>query len=197
MLSKYQNERTNKDLKAIMSQFRDSYRSMSESSRMEYMKTLAPGAQVPKEGVIYGDERRSEFETMCRGYRAKASDVIQGAIGDLKKVMTESPSTDAVNTITLLNLRADVTPEEIQDLIGRYGDNVQAYKAIASVANEKGVRGYNLAHPIEIAIRDAEDLERAIERSVSAFSAASGHTSDAFISMIDSQIDSVFPVDGE
>ena len=196
-MGKFSNERINKDLKSIMSQFRDSYKSMSDASRLEYIKTLAPGANVPEEGRIYGDDRRAEFESMCQGYRAKVSDFIQGAIKDLKNKVTESPSPDAVNTITLLNLRSDVTPEEIDDLIDRYGDNVQAYKAIVSIANEKKIKGLDVIHPIEIEIRDAEDLESAIERSLNIASATSGHTSDAFLDMIDLQIDNAFPTDGE
>lgn len=196
-MTKFQNERVNKDLKSVMSQFRDAYKSMSDASRLEYIKTLAPGASVPEEGRIYGDDKRAEFESLCQGYRAKVNDIIQGAIKDLKTKVTESPSSDAVNTITLLNLRTDITPEEIEDLISRYGDNVQAYKAITSVAIEKGVKGFDTVHPVEIEIRDAEDLESAIERSLNIASATSGHTSDAFLDMIDLQIDNVFPVDGE
>ena len=51
----FTSQRINKDLKSLVSQFKDGFRIKCDSSRNAYMKTLSPGAPMPLEGRIYGD----------------------------------------------------------------------------------------------------------------------------------------------
>lgn len=188
------NEKTNKELKSIISQFKDSYRIACDSSRNEYMKTLSAGARVPKEGILYGDERRQEFESMCAGYRDKALALLNKVLSDLHDKMTEAPSTDAVNSITLLGLRKNISQSEIENLLERYGDNPQAWNTIVSIARDHNL-SYFGNHPIEGQISAINDLSRSLERVLSTRSAIDGHATDGFLSMVEMQIDEVFPAE--
>lgn len=188
------NEKTNKELKSIISQFKDSYRIACDSSRNEYMKTLSAGARVPKEGILYGNERRQEFESMCAGYRDKALALLNKVLSDLHDKMTEAPSTDAVNSITLLGLRKNISQSEIENLLERYGDNPQAWNTIVSIARDHNISSFG-DHPIEGQISDINDLSRSLERVLSTRSAIDGHATDGFLSMVEMQIDEVFPAE--
>ena len=174
------NEKTNKELKSIISQFKDSYRIACDSSRNEYIKTLSAGARVPKEGILYGDERRQEFESMCAGYRDKALALLNKVLSDLHDKMTEAPSTDAVNSITLLGLRKHISQSEIENLLERYGDNPQAWNTIVSIARDHDIHAFN-DHPIKRQIEAVDGLARTMERTISAQSANGGHASDGFL----------------
>ena len=198
MLSKFQREQINKELKAIVAQYGDAYRMLCDGSRVAYMKTLAPGAPVPKEGVIYGEEERQQFKAMCDGYRANANAILADVIDNYRKIMTEAPTTEAVNTVSLLNLRSTVTADEINDLLDRYGENVQAFRAISSVATEKGLKEYEwFMHPVESDMQKAEDLSKALDRALSDTNANAGHASNGYLDIINMQIDNTFPADGE
>lgn len=188
------NEKVNKELKSIISQFKDSYQIACDSSRNAYMKTLPAGARVPKEGILYGDERRQEFESMCAGYRDKALALLNKVLSDLHDKMTEAPSTDAVNSITLLGLRENISQSEIENLLERYGDNPQAWNTIVSIARDHDIRAFS-DHPIEGQISAINDLSRSLERVLSTRSASAGHATDGFLSMVEMQIDEVFPAE--
>lgn len=190
----YSNEVVNKELKSLLSQFKDSYKMASESSRNEYMKTLVPGAEIPKTGVIYGDNRVREFESMCDGYRGKMKSIIADVSSDLKDKETEAPSTEAVNSITLLSMRKNVTEDEIDNLLTRYGDNQQAWRTINSIAKDHNIHVFR-DHENEGKLSRVNDLEANLDRALSASSAISGHASDGYLSMIAMEIDNVFPVE--
>ena len=192
----FTNQRINKDLKSLVSQFKDGFRIKCDSSRNAYMKTLSPGAPMPLEGRIYGDGNRQEFESECMGYRNKAREILGDYLGDLKKKATEAPSTDAVNTISLLNMRSNITEREIDDLLTRYGDNPQAWRAINSIAIDHDIRVFK-DHPVYEEISTVEDLGASLDKAISLQSAESGHASDGYIALVNAQIDGAFPTGEE
>lgn len=186
-------QRVNKDLKSLTSRFKDGYRITCESSRNAHMRTLSPGSPMPPQGIIYGDNIRKEFESECSGYRVKAREIIDEALQDLKKKETEAPTNEAVNSITLLNLRKEITENEIDDLLTRYGkDNPQAWRAINSIAYDHGIKVFK-DHPVYEEIEAVEALGKTLEKTISLSSAESGHASDGYITLVDEQIDNVFP----
>lgn len=185
----YSNEKANKELKSIISQFKDSYRIACDTSRNAYMKTLSAGAQIPREGFIYGDNFKAEFESMSSGYRDKVREIIGKNLSELREKMTEAPSTEAVNSITLLNMRKDVTENEIENLLSRYGDNHQARNTIVSIARNHGIYNFGDDETTE-RIADLESLESNLTKSLSASTA-----NDGLFAMMELDIDDVFPVE--
>lgn len=189
----YQIEKANKDLKTILSQFKDSYRMICDSSRNSFMKTLSPGAPVPREGLIYGNDCLDEFESMCLGYRDRAKEIFDKLISELKDKVTQAPSSEAVNLISLLGVRKDVTKEEIDNLLEKYGDNPQTWKSLVSIAKENGINTYG-ENDLEVQLREIEDLSKSIEKTLSSSSAQGGHATDGFLAMLSAQIDNVLPI---
>lgn len=194
MISKYKSSIINRDLKQILSEYKDEYRIICSTSREKYMQTLPVGSQIPKEGMIYGQEYKQVFDESCKGYQAKAYKILSDAHSELKKEATEAPSTEAVNSLALLNMRKDITETEIEDLINRYGDNPQVWKTIRSIAGENGIRVSD--HPINEQIRNIEGLMHTLNSTLSVASASKGHAGDGFLSMVAMQIDDAFPVEG-
>lgn len=193
MITGYRASTINKELKELLNTFKDSYRTTCYASRVQYMKTLPAGSQIPKEGVIYGDAEKQQFDLDCKGFRDKAYKILSDAHSELKKEATEAPSTEAVNSLALLNMRKDITETEIEDLINRYGDNPQVWKTIRSIAGENGIRVSD--HPINEQIRNIEGLMHTLNSTLSVASASKGHAGDGFLSMVAMQIDDAFPVE--
>lgn len=186
--------RANRDLKSVLSSFRSSYKMACESSRVEYIKTLSPGARLPEAGKIYGNDAREEFKSLCRGYQQRVCEISEKYVDELKEEATTAPSTDAVNSITLLSLRNNISENEVRDLLDRYGDNVQAYKAIKSIAVEKGIRVFN-DHPIDAEIADVEAMSKVLCREMSNACLANKVFSDGIISALEAQVDRAVPAE--
>lgn len=184
-----------RQLKSILSDTINSYRTACTDSRSAYMATLKAGARIPEENRLYSTEARERFSAQCMENRHKVHDIFDSIKQELKQKTTAAPSTDAVNTISLLKARGDnLTPEEVHALLDQYGDNVQAFRAIKSIANEHKVYVYR-DHPIDEKAKDIEGLERSIDNVLSPVSAESGRYTDGFLAIMNMSIDSCFPDD--
>ncbi len=173
-------------LKDLIAKWADDFKTTSEKSRTEFMKYHS--GMIPAHGCFYGNEARAEFERRCWEYQAQAEKILQEQLQQLRDKMVDPPSEEAINTIKLLSLRTDLTHKEVELLLDKYGDNDQAYRAIASVAAEKGVMGY--ASPLDEKIKDMEALISVVNRTLTATSAEGGHAGEGFIAMLNMQIDS-------
>lgn len=180
-------------LKSIVSEWADTYRRTVERSRQEFVATAQGGETIPAAGRLCGKAAYTAFEDQCAAYREEAQNIIEESLQQLREKMVEAPSADAVHAVELLALRADITKDEVELLLEKYGGNVQAYKAIASVASKNGIRGY--VSPLETRAQDMETLQAAFRRSISAASAENGHASPGFCDMLQMQVDQAFPVE--
>lgn len=184
--------KANEELKKIMNEYRDTYRVMCDASRDRLMKSAAPGSKVPESGKLYGEDMTAEFSARCQDYRSRVRAITGARAADLKRKLTEAPSSEALGAVTLLSMRKDVTREEIEDLLERYGDNPQAYKTITSIAKDHEMHGF-YPHPAETELRAVEDLEHSMTKIFSAYEAERGRASDGYLSLIGMSIDSAFP----
>ena len=184
----------NKDLKTIISQYLDDYKAICNSSRNDYIKTLVPGSPVPPEGAIYTDEKKSEFRSIVDGYRTKAFSIIDKAYEDLKDKSTAAPSSDAVNSIALLNMRKEISEKDISDLLNAYGDNYQAYSTINSIARDHGIKTFK-DHRIKEDMDGVGEIESAMDKFINYQRTTSGRSGDGLRAMIEARIDEVFPVE--
>lgn len=169
MLSKIQISGANKGLKVILNDYVSDYNRICEESRRAYVATLAPGAVVPPAGRIYTEDDKQRMEALADGYRNKAATIIDGIMQELKDELTAAPSSDAVNTITLLRMRDEIKPGEVRDLLDKYGDNPQAHKTIISIAMDKGCHldpFTDYTHPAERMGARVEDLKASIENYI-------------------------------
>lgn len=189
------NAEINRQLKSILSDTVNSYRRACNDSRSAYMATLKAGARIPEENRLYSAEERERFSSLCLESKHKVHDIFDSIKQEFKQKTTAAPSADAVNTISLLKARGDnLTPEEVHALLDQYGDNVQAFRAIKSIANEHKVYVYR-DHPIDEKAKDIEGLEQSINNVLSPYSAESGRYSDGFLAFMNMSIDSCFPDD--
>lgn len=183
----------NKELKKIMSDFNETYKAICAKSREDYIKSLGPGAMIPNNGpMIYTEDGKNYFTEECRKYKAKAHEILDTHVRDLKNKITEAPSTDAVNSITLLKLRDSITEKEISDLMERYGDNVQAYNAIKSIAYAHNIKSFG-DHPLNARLENVEALTENIDKTIAPWNK---YISDGYIGFLGMDIDSVFPTEG-
>lgn len=187
----YQSKKTNAELKALVKQFNEGFRINTEMSRDAHIHTLPTGSKIPEEGKFYDNATRALFAGTCEQLRTKAREILDTQLQKIKTEAIESPADDAVNAIKLLSMRKNITEGEVDSLLQRYGDNVQAYKTIVDIAEDHGLHGW-ARHPIDAQMQDVEDLAGTLDRAFTVSNAEMGRASNGFCSVLDMQIDNVF-----
>ena len=152
-----------KQLEQIFKDFVRDYAQYSSVSRDAYMRTLQPGATVPEENQIFGD-MVAEFEAKAAEYRQKADAILDAKIDEVIAEKTASPSNEAVNVITLLDARNNVTEEDIKDVLDTYGDNYQVYRSLQDIAHKIG-KDFTNDHPLA----EKELVLKQIKRDVDSY----------------------------
>ena len=192
MVTKLESARLNKELKGLMSDYQRSYEILRQKSEDRAKTALRPGQTFHEQKGFYDESSRAEFQDICKGLREKAHALIDGAALEVMAENTKAPSTEAVNVVTLLNARQNVSPEEIDQLMTKYGhDCPMVYKALHEKAESLGYHDFK-PHPITEAAESIEALNRVIDRSFDAYNAeqrSMGATTGAF----DVTVDSAFP----
>ena len=186
--------RVNNDLKAIFSQLQDVYNTTSVASRNEYLKTLAPGSQVPEEGLIYGDENKDEVRSMISGLYDRALEILNTYKEKLVEEETAAPEENVVSAISLLSMRETTTLEEINHFLDMYGENYQAFKTIVDIANRHKIRIVE-THPLVIELEELDNLIDAVKKFYFDISTLSAAISDWRIDGILQNIDEALPIE--
>lgn len=181
----------NFQLKQLVDEFGSAFHTISEASRTALMTSLKGGDMIPVPDKLYGNEYRAQFTDRCREILDAAVAIIDEQTDAIKAAMAEAPSAEAVNTVQMLALRDDIAADEIDIVLGKYGDNYQAAKAIISVAASKGLQGWSCT--VEKQLADLEALLSIMRRTMTATSAENGHASSGYLEMLKIQIDSALP----
>lgn len=187
--------KTNSELKAIVKDYYNTFKFYSENDYNDKLLALKPGEPAPIKGKLSG-ARRERMEEKAAECRSKAADIINRELTAVNKKITAAPSTEAVNTITLLNMRDEktITPELVNTLLDEYGDNVQSYEAIKDIAKRKGVTvpdGVN--HPLREQQANIEALNRSLYKSLNLLETEKeGRGGEGFEAFIEVTIDNTF-----
>lgn len=178
-------------LKKIVDDFADDFTRTAEDSRKEYLQTLGPGSVVPGTGRIYDVKLRGKFVERSSRRAGDAHMAISRRIDEVKRLMTDPPSTEAVNTITLLANRDNLTLQDLEFAAERYGDNYQAYKTLASIGAKKQIRGLG-DHPLDEELSALSAMDRSMARVLTLTEAeARGASLPSFLAFLKLEVDSL------
>lgn len=133
---------------SLVDDFNREFTNAAERSRKAHVVQLQPGSVIPGPGKIYGDEERAAFMRKADEISLRAQNAIDLSSKKIRAKMADPPSTDAVNSITMLQMRKHVTEDDLNNLVERYGDNYQTYKALASIALDREMPFFS-EHPLD------------------------------------------------
>lgn len=187
------NAAINKELKNVLNDYKEMYRTSCVRSRNAYIMDLPPGATTPEQNKIYGKNKRAEFEVECAKLRDRADSILNPVIDDLRNRATQAPDADTVNAIKLFDMRTSISRDEVDGMIERYGENPMAHKTIADIAKRHDIRV--LPDDTEGQLKAAEDFKNSLDNILTLDSAEHGHSSDGFFGFIEQEINYHFPTD--
>lgn len=179
------NEKVNK----IIDDFKFDFAVTSKKSREKYLMTLSPGTSIPKDNRIFDPNEVKAFQDRSMEYRAEIDNIFNDCIAEIKKAKTASPSSEAVNVISLLSSRDNVSAEELNDVINEYGDNYQIYRACQDISNKNHL-GLLENHPLQTKEQNIQDLQSSIDRIMN-YSDACKNADNGLYSFIQYNVDSV------
>lgn len=184
----------NTELKAITKEYAKDFKNMCERSKEDHIKSLQPGDPMPREGVLYGDAAKERFNARAAEHRTKALSIVDSELAKIQEEMTKAPSTDAVNTLTLLKMRNKVTPEDLRPIMERYGSNNQVYDTLRDIAAQHNIRDYAFeSNPLRVQAEKLNGLKSSLNNNLRIDRAQKGYASDSFMSFLDAVIDDALP----
>lgn len=184
----------NYSLKQTLDKFAAEYNAAAEASRITLMQSGQAGGLIPEPGHLYGNEAKAAFDAKAREYQQQADTILDTQVAALRARMAEAPTQEAVRVVQMLQLRNEMTPGEVDELLKAYGSNAQTYKSIASVAAAHKV--HVTPCPLDEELKTLLNLQTSLRNTLTTHSAEAGHTSAGFIEWMKMFIDGALPAEG-
>lgn len=192
--------KTNSELKKLTKDYFGTFNDFCERSREERLKELQPGEYAPEKGKLYGSYR-DKMENKAAEIRNAANSILEAELEKAKEKVNAAPSTDAVNTISLLKLRDPkaLTKNQFTSLLDKYGDNPLCFDTIRDLGKQAGiVTDYEFTeHPARVELENIEVVSKNLNRAFNVYDTEKGYNSEVYQGMLCGYIDKAFPSDPE
>ena len=120
-------------IRGIMTNFNKRKNEILENNRTDFIKAMGIGAVMPS-SVKLNDHYREEATKLLKNTREQLSAIMTPLINDVLNTITEAPTEEAVRMIDVVRGRTNISADEIDYLMNRYGNNVQVYNALHDIA---------------------------------------------------------------
>ena len=135
-------ETTKTNIKNIYRSYSETYKAISDSSWRRKIMDLSPGEPTPQKGVLYYADDAENFRFEAVDLRQKGLAEVQTALDRIAEVKAEAPSSEAVNYITMLRDKKNITDHDIDIALKHYGHNYSAHNAIMDIAEDRKIYGF-------------------------------------------------------
>lgn len=148
------------DLKGIYSEYNQIFELRKKQNYQEICDGLNPYEIKPDPKNIKnfkGDTKEYLTKDLAK-LREKALTITESALKEINAAKTEAPTQEAVNYISLLGSRRNLTEADINNAFEQYGGNYACFKALEDIANDRRlpVNYSNNAEAIETAVQTAQ-----------------------------------------
>ena len=195
MISSYESKELNRKISEAYKHYAFRFKQIKQAHKDNYIKSLAPGAMIPSDSIILLDGEYKELaEKLCSDTKIKVLEQLTRAKELIADEVTAAPTTDAVNIVSLLNMRTDLNQEELDSIYAKYGDNVQIYKALGDIAHKHDLM-VNYDNGVE---EQSERIDNLIRNAnnINVYEAErNNQVADGFCAMRQMDIDATFPTE--
>ena len=137
------------------------YRHAQESDRMEQARVTGG---VNSNGKFAYEQFENDAKSAVYAERDRAMNAIKTALASREAKLTEAPSAEAVNYLAAISGRDDLSNDEINAALERYGNTHAAQKAIISAGKRSGLSFIDTRTDTEQDIAALRDLASTVER---------------------------------
>ena len=144
-------------LREILEEYAEKAEFFKETAKETKLKNLGNYQTVPGDNYLrsFTPEDAAAFEEAIKPLKESGILLVAEYLEKIQKVRTEAPTSEAVNYVSMLKLKKDITEKDISNAVDVYGNNYIVYESIAAIA-----------HDNEIYIDDnpLDSIEESIER---------------------------------
>lgn len=137
------------------------YRHAQENDRMEQARVTGG---VNSNGKFAYEQFENDAKSAVYAERDRAMNAIKTALASREAKLTEAPSAEAVNYLAAIAGRDDMTNDEVNAALERYGNTHAAQKAIISAGKRSGLSFIDTRTDTEQDIAALRDLASTVER---------------------------------
>ena len=173
-------------LRGISAKHTQIHQECSKRALDELREQLQPGETLPKVKGIATEKQRAIYKEASMPLINEAMAEIEKIQAHVDAVKGAAPTQEAVNYITMLSLRANITQEDIEVATKIYGENYNAMRTINDIA-----RQHDLA-PVGVSpVEDIEAFAQAESRRARSYGTAAHEDSsgwaarDSFIKLFE------------
>ena len=161
---------------------RNAYKRAQECDRME---------QARRDGAVT-EQRRfkyAEFEQHANSAvfsaRERALTSVEKAMNEARAELTRAPSSEAVSYLTSIASRNDMTADEINAAMDKYGGNHSVEKALLSAASRSGMHVLDTRTHAEKTIDDLRTMSGKVDRYFTPLNISNTSESGAWLARAD------------
>lgn len=136
------------------------YKDARERDRMEQARVTGGVSKINK--FAY-EQFENEAANAIYAQRKSAMNAINTALASREAELTQAPSAEAVNYLAAISGRDDLTKDEVNAALGRYGDTHAAQRAIISAAKRSGIHFADTRTQTEKEVAELRDLAYKVE----------------------------------
>ena len=179
------------DLKGIYSEYNKIFEEGKTRNYKEICDNLKPYETKPdpKDIKTFKGSAREYLAKDLEGLREKALNITDTALKEINAAKTEAPSQEAVNYISLLGARRNLTALDIDNAMEKYGGNYSCFKAIEDIAQAKHLP-VNYTNNAE-AVSEAVASARSSFEKIGVIDCENGHASAGSVAFQSMFIDSL------
>lgn len=171
------------ELLELLNSTKEEYDRCCEASRNDVMRGLKPYEQAPVTGKLHTDAARARVEETARTARQKAVELLNGEIEKAQLAIAAAPSTDALNTVSLLSITKSKDVRDYEAAYKAYGSNPQVANALGKIARDNDVNFF-VSAPEYDRLEDLQLFRKTVEKALDPFNVANGKLSSGYIAAI-------------
>ena len=153
------------EIKALLNAYVEIAGKAKEASKEKKLQSMEPYATVPGEEDLtrLTPEDKERFDEDIKPIKEKGIILISEKINAVNSAISEPPTQEAVNYVSMLKLKGNsITEDDINVALSHYGNNYITYEAIKSIAQENDI--YVGDTPLKSIKDSLENIERTFLR---------------------------------
>lgn len=149
------------DIIAAFSSLPGEYEAAIKNDYAKYMKGLEPGAYVePMGGKLKTQAARDEWRRRCADAAERVSALKDEASVRIQGEMAEAPGSAALAYVQSLDMRDEVSKDEMDAAFANYGSNWTLRNVLKDIAKRKGVNCFFPESDLEGALAFVDETAR-------------------------------------
>lgn len=128
-------------IREIVNEYLEKTEKATAVSKDNKLKGLDPYDRVPEEETLklMTPAEKDSFNNEIMPLKEKGIFAVNDLLEKIETKKTEAPTTEAVNYVSMLKLKKDISDRDIESAINKYGNTYIVYEALQEIAADNNI----------------------------------------------------------